>query len=130
MVLSYSIPRRPPHALSRHCFSAEAKSEAALFEYQRYHDSIFPEVVSGLRAAGLAKLIIFRVPTTLRLVMTVETAGPIDLDKAIGPGSAYREENPRCKEWEELMEGDLLAAPGWVRCEEILCGEDKHVIYR
>ena len=48
--------------------------------------------------------------------MYITTAGPIDLGKATGPGSYYRE-NARAKEWEELMDGEFHA--GWTECKEI-----------
>lgn len=45
-----------------------------------------------------------------------ETAGPIVLSKATGPGSRYQE-NPKCKEWEELMNADFHG--GWTEMSEI-----------
>jgi hypothetical protein len=58
----------------------------------------------------MTQLTIFRVPETRKLCMYITTAGPIDLAKATGPGSRYRE-NLKCKEWEELMDADFHG--GW-----------------
>mmetsp|Transcript_6600 Transcript_6600/g.15147 ORF Transcript_6600/g.15147 Transcript_6600/m.15147 type:complete len:125 (+) Transcript_6600:161-535(+) len=103
----------------RHVFVTEIK-DGKYEEYIRYHDNIFPEVVAGLRTAGVAGLQILSVPGTRRLVMIMETAGAIDIGKALGPGSRYRE-NPRCKEWEELMDADFHG--GWTECQEIHSSE-------
>ena len=46
----------------------------------------------------------------------ITTAGEVDLGKATGPGSRYRM-NPKCKEWEELMDADFHG--GWTKMDEI-----------
>eukprot|EP00050_Salpingoeca_kvevrii_P004181 m.245512 g.245512 ORF g.245512 m.245512 type:complete len:118 (-) comp10958_c0_seq2:135-488(-) len=101
--------------MGRHCFFTEVK-EGKIDEYINYHENIYPEVAAGLRVAGVTQLVIFRVPGTRRLIMTIETAGDIDLAKATGPGSNYRA-NPRANEWETLMDADFHG--GWTECEEI-----------
>jgi len=102
-------------ANTRTCFITEIKP-GKIDEYRRYHDNIFPEVVAGLRSAGVAQLTIFQLPGTSTLVMYIVTAGPIDLGAATGPGSRYRM-NPRCREWEELMDADFHG--GWATMDEI-----------
>lgn len=79
--------------------------EGKLDEYLNYHDNIWPEVVRGLRAAGITyfkaeilsnncvvsgvtALNIFNVPGTRILCMYITTAGPIDLPKVWSPHSA------------------------------------------
>lgn len=99
----------------RKCLVTEVK-EGKLEEYKNYHDNIWPEVAAGLRAAGIKQLIIFCVPGTRRLVMYIDLAGDIDFSTATGPGSRYRQ-NPKCKEWEELMDADFHG--GWTECAEI-----------
>ena len=101
--------------MGRHCFFTHVKA-GKLAQYRHYHDNIFPEVVRGLRAAGVIQLTIFLVPGTSKLVMYIATAGNIDLSRATGPGSVYRQ-NPRCKYWEELMDAEFHG--GWTKCEEI-----------
>ena len=46
--------------------------------------------------------------------------GPINLSKATGPGSKYRE-NLRCKEWEEMMDADFHG--GWTELSEVHSSE-------
>lgn len=87
-----------------------------LQEYLNYHDNIYPEVAAGLRTAGITLLSIYVLPGTNRLVMVIETAGAIDLSKATGPGSTYRD-SARCKEWEELMDADFHG--GWTELDEV-----------
>eukprot|EP00941_MAST-03F_sp_MAST-3F-sp1_P006274 g6274.t1 len=84
--------------------------------YRSMHDRIYPEVAAGLRAAGIKQLNIYQKPQSETLVMVIDTAGNVDLSKATGPGSNYRM-NPRCKEWEELMDGEYHT--GWTQLEEI-----------
>ena len=91
-------------------------NEGKLEEYRRYHDNIWPEVTKGLVKAGVKRLSIYLVPETSRLIMTITTASNIDLATALGPGSEYRQD-PRCKEWEELMDGDFHG--GWVEASNI-----------
>ncbi len=71
--------------------------------YIKRHDLIPPEVCAGLRTAGVTSLSIRRLPGTSTLVMTVDVAGDVDFDKAVGPGSAYRKD-PVCEKWEVDME--------------------------
>ena len=105
--------------MTRHCFITEVK-EGKIDEYINFHDNIWPEVCAGLRAAGLKSLHIYRVPGARTLVLNIETAGPIDLAKATGPGSKYRE-NARCKEWEEMMDADFHG--GWTELTEVHSSE-------
>eukprot|EP00939_MAST-03C_sp_MAST-3C-sp1_P002305 g2305.t1 len=101
---------------TRHCFYTQVKP-GKLKEYVHYHDHIWPEVVRGLRTAGVTQLTIFNVPETRKLVMYITTAGNIDLGKALGPGSDYRTTSRKCKEWEELMDADFHG--GWTKMKEI-----------
>ena len=46
----------------------------------------------------------------------VTTAGATDLGEATGPRSRYRED-PKCQEWEELMDADFHG--GWTALDEV-----------
>mmetsp|Transcript_98 Transcript_98/g.276 ORF Transcript_98/g.276 Transcript_98/m.276 type:complete len:110 (+) Transcript_98:171-500(+) len=107
--------------MKTHCFITNIKSSELLSEYVHHHDNIYPEVTSGLRSAGVLSLEINVVPKTLTLIMTITTRANVDLDAALGPGSAYRE-IARCKEWEELMDSRFHG--GWDKCEEIHSSEN------
>ncbi|RPG18446.1 MAG: L-rhamnose mutarotase [Phycisphaera sp. TMED9] len=66
-------------------------------EYDRYHVEAWPEVVRGLRSLGIQRMLLWR--TGRRLFMTFDA--PEDFD----PVSDYQTyaEDPRCREWDELM---------------------------
>eukprot|EP00948_MAST-09A_sp_MAST-9A-sp1_P001765 g1765.t1 len=101
--------------MSRHCFLTNVK-EGKLEEYLKRHDNIPPEVASGLRTAGVSSLVIYNLPKTNTIVMTIETNGDIDLGKALGPGSNYRK-NEICKKWEEEM--DEAFHGGWTEMTNV-----------
>lgn len=91
--------------------------EGMVEKYIQRHDEIPPEVCAGLRTAGVVSLSIHRLFGTNVLVLTIETAGSnLDLGKATGPGSVYRE-NPICNQWEIDMETQYHN--GWTEMEEI-----------
>jgi diketogulonate reductase-like aldo/keto reductase/L-rhamnose mutarotase len=101
--------------MPRHTFITTLR-EGKAAGYRDYHDNIYPEVAAGLRTAGVKQLNIYQQPGTNVLVMTIDTCGSIDLSAATGPGSRYRQ-NPRCREWEELMDGEFHN--GWTEMKEI-----------
>ncbi len=91
--------------------------EGMVEEYIQRHNEIPPEVCAGLRTAGVSFLSIHRLPGTNVLVLTIDKAGSsLDLEKATGPGSAYRE-NPICQKWEVDMETQYHN--GWTEMAEI-----------
>ncbi len=99
----------------RYAFTTTVK-DGKMEEYLHYHDHIWPEVCRGLRAAGVTQLTIFRAPQTSTLFLYVTTAGATDLGEATGPRSRYRED-PKCQEWEELMDADFHG--GWTALDEV-----------
>ena len=99
----------------RYAFTTTVK-DGKMEEYLHYHDHIWPEVCRGLRAAGVTQLTIFRAPNTSTLFLYVTTAGATDLGEATGPRSRYRED-PKCQEWEELMDADFHG--GWTALDEV-----------
>ena len=119
MASSEQLPTPSHRNLAQHVFFTEVK-EGKFSEYKHYHDNIWPDVVSGLRTNGVSYLSIYNVPNTKKLVMIVEMAGGVDMGKALGPGSRYRE-NPKCKEWEELMDADFHG--GWIEMNRIHSSE-------
>ena len=66
-------------------------------EYERYHETAWPEVVRGLRAIGIERMRIWRTGT--RLFMIFEAPEGFDPDRD------YQDyaRDPRCREWDELM---------------------------
>lgn len=108
--------RRPDPGNTRKVFYTTCR-EGMVDEYIQRHNEIPPEVCAGLRTAGISHLSIHRLPGTNILILTIERAGSnLDLEKATGPGSIYRE-NPICHRWEVDMETQYHN--GWTEMEEI-----------
>ena len=109
--------RKPNPGNTRKVFHTTCR-EGMAEEYIQRHNEIPPEVCAGLRTAGVASLSIHRLPGTSVLVLTIEMAGcNLDLERATGPGSAYRKNNPICHKWEVDMETQYHN--GWSELEEI-----------
>ena len=73
------------------------QDERKIAEYDEYHRAVWPEVVDALTDIGITRMKLFR--TGHRLFMYCEA--PDDFDPA-RDYQAYAE-NPRCREWDELM---------------------------
>ena len=108
--------RKPDPGNTRKVFYTTCR-EGMVEEYIQRHNNIPPEVCAGLRIAGVSFLSIHRLPGTNVIVLTIDKAGStLDLEKATGPGSIYRE-NPICHKWEVNMETQYHN--GWTELEEI-----------
>lgn len=103
--------------MARFHFALDLRDDPqAIAEYERWHrsESIWPEVVTSIRAAGIESMEIFR--TGNRLVMAMETGAGYD---AAGKAAADAA-NERVQAWEALMDTFQQplpwAAPGqkWV----------------
>jgi L-rhamnose mutarotase len=72
---------------SKHCFITTLKP-GKLSSYINLHDKIYPEVVTGLRAAGVISLDIHHINRggDDTLVMYIVTEEGVDLNSATGPG--------------------------------------------
>jgi L-rhamnose mutarotase len=81
----------------RRYFALDLKDDAALIaEYERWHrpEHIWPEVIAGLKAAGVVELEIFRCGNRLMMVMDAPPSfAAADPAPAMG----------RAAQWEELM---------------------------
>ena len=88
-------------------------------KYKRYHRTVWPEVLDGLRGIGITKMKIYR--HGQRLFMYLEAGDDFDpardFEKYMG--------DPRAKEWDELMRGFQAQVPGtmpdvwWATMEEV-----------
>lgn len=108
--------RKPDPGNTRKVFYTTCR-EGMIEEYMQRHNEIPPEVCAGLRTAGVSFLSIHCLPGTNVLVLTIDKAGSkLDLERATGPGSVYRE-NPICHKWEVDMETQYHN--GWIELEEI-----------
>ena len=88
-------------------------------EYTRHHRAVWPEVLAGLRGIGITKMKIFL--HDRRLFMYLEAGDDFDPERDF---PRYMD-NPRAKEWDELMRGFQGPVPGakpgewWAGMEEV-----------
>jgi len=104
----------------RYCFALDLKDDPTLIaEYERYHESVWPEITRSIHDAGIEDMEIYRVGNRLFMVMEVSD------DFSFEAKAAADETDPRVQEWEELMwqyqQPLPLAKPGekWLRMERI-----------
>jgi len=110
----------------RHCFALDLHDNQELIAaYEQHHRDVWPEVLAHLRGQGVLELDIFRLGT--RLVMVMET------DDAIhDPGrmAAAERDDPRLREWEDLMWRFQKATPWtpegtkWTPMQQLFCLND------
>ena len=88
-------------------------------EYEAYHRDVWPEVLAGLRQIGIVEMKIFRSGTRLFLYF--------EAPEGFTPERDYQRyaEDPRCREWDELMRRYQQQVPGasstswWTPMEEV-----------
>jgi L-rhamnose mutarotase len=104
----------------RYCWALDLKNDPQLIaEYKRYHEKIWPEITQSIKAAGIEDLEIYVHGTRMFMVMEVSERFSFER-KAIAD-----RENPKVREWEELMwkfqEPLPDAKPGekWLLMEQI-----------
>ena len=104
----------------RYCFTLDLKDDPALIaEYRRHHQKIWPEITSSIKDAGIVDMEIYLLGTRLFMVMEVHEQFSFE-----AKGKADRE-NPKVREWEELMwkyqQALPSAKPGekWMLMEKI-----------
>ncbi len=92
-------------------------------QYEEYHANIWPEVRQGTFRCGVDRVFIFRFGR--QLFMYMETADDFDMQRDM---PKYMEE-PKAREWDELMRNFQEPVPGapagatWVELEEIFALE-------
>lgn len=86
-------------ATKRYCQTLDLRSDPELIAtYRRLHgpDGIWPEILAGIRAAGILEMEIYLLGT--RLFMILELPADLDFDEAMQRMAAQ----PRQTEWEAL----------------------------
>jgi L-rhamnose mutarotase len=85
--------------MSRHfCLTLDLKDDPELIaEYKRYHEKIWPEITRSIKDAGILDLEIYLHGT--RMFMILEVDASFSFEKK---AQADRE-NPKVREWENLM---------------------------
>ena len=104
----------------RYCLTLNLKDDPKLIaEYRRYHEKIWPEITQSIKTAGIEDMEIYLLGTRMSMVMEVneqfsfEATAKADL------------ENPKVREWEELMWkfqeplAEAKAGEKWLRMEKI-----------
>jgi len=82
----------------RYCLTLDLKDDAQLIaEYKRYHEKIWPEITKSIRDAGVVDMEICLLGTRMFMIMEVSEVFSFE-----AKAKADRE-NPRVREWEELM---------------------------
>jgi len=93
----------------RYCQTLDLKDDPALIaEYVDRHSEArrWPEIVEGIRSAGILEMEIYLIGT--RLFMIVETAQDFDWDSAFSQLATL----PRQAEWEDYMAIFQVCKPG------------------
>jgi L-rhamnose mutarotase len=82
----------------RYCLTLDLKDDPKLIaEYQRYHERIWPEITRSIKDAGIEDMEIYLLGTRMFMVMEVNERFSFE-SKANAD-----HENPKVREWEELM---------------------------
>jgi L-rhamnose mutarotase len=82
----------------RYCLTLDLKNDPKLIaEYKRHHERIWPEVTKSIKDSGTEELEIYLLGTRMFMIMEVDEHFSFE---AKGKADS---ENPRVREWEELM---------------------------
>ena len=93
----------------RHVLALDLKDEdTAIAEYERHHQPghVWPEVIAGIRRAGIREMSIFRVG--VRLVMIIEADGAFSFERKARDDAS----SARVSAWEVLMDNYQSPLPG------------------
>jgi L-rhamnose mutarotase len=104
----------------RYCLTLDLKNDPKLItEYKRYHEKIWPEITKSIKDSGIVDLEIYLLGARMFMVMEVNEQFSFE-----AKGMADRE-NPKVREWEELMWKYQQALPNtkpgekWILMERI-----------
>jgi L-rhamnose mutarotase len=104
----------------RYCLALDLKDDPDLIaEYERHHESVWPEITRSIRDAGIEDMEIYRLGNRLFMVMEVSD------DFSFEAKAAADRADPRVQEWESLMwkyqQPLPMARPGdkWLLMERI-----------
>lgn len=106
--------------MKKFCLALDLKPDPVLMaEYEAFHRAVWPEILDGIRAAGIGQLEIYRIEN--RLFMILEAGDDFSFEKK----AALDASNPKVQEWETLMwkyqQALPTARPGekWMLMERI-----------
>ena len=82
----------------RYCLALDLKDDPKLIaEYKRYHEKIWPEITASLKASGIQDAEIYLLGTHLFMILEVGERFSFEAKAKVD------QENPKVREWEELM---------------------------
>ena len=82
----------------RYCLTLDLKNDPRLIaEYKRYHERVWPEITASLRESGIEEAEIYLLGT--RMFMILKVADHFSFDSKAQADL----QNPKVREWEELM---------------------------
>lgn len=106
--------------MKRYCLALDLKDDANLIaSYEEYHRSVWPEVISSIKEAGIQQLEIYRVSNRLFMIMEVNN------DFSFEEKAKMDAKNEMVQHWEKLMweyqQALPTAKPGekWILMEKI-----------
>ena len=104
----------------RYCLTLDLKDDPTLIaDYKKHHESVWPEVAASMKQAGVVDMEIYLLGTRMFMIMEVNDKFSFEIKQKIDS------ENPKVREWEELMwkfqQSLPQAKPGekWLSMERI-----------
>jgi L-rhamnose mutarotase len=82
----------------RYCLTLDLKDDPKLIaEYKHHHEKVWPEITKSIQDAGIVGLEIYLLGTRMFMVMEVNEHFSFEAKRKTD------NENPKVREWEELM---------------------------
>lgn len=82
----------------RYCLALDLRDDPDLIaKYKRYHEKIWPEITQSIKDAGIEDMEIYLQGTRLFMIMEVNESFSFEVKAKADC------ENPKVREWEELM---------------------------
>ena len=82
----------------RYCLTLDLKDDPALIaEYKRYHERIWPEITASIKSASIEEMEIYLLGTRMFMIMEVHDTFSFEAK------AKSDREDPKVREWEELM---------------------------
>lgn len=84
--------------LEKYCYALDLKDDDKLIkEYKEYHRSVWPEITTSIKEAGIKDLEIYLIANRLFMIMTVDDSFSFEQKASMDRN------NPKVQEWETLM---------------------------
>jgi L-rhamnose mutarotase len=82
----------------RFCLTLDLKNDPGLIaEYRRYHEKIWPEITETIKNSGVVDMEIYLLGTRMFMIMEV------DENFSFEKKAKADQQNPKVREWEQLM---------------------------